>query len=732
MIQRCAWPGPRPRRRRTASRAVRPIVSGWRPALLVAALGTIATPLSPLSAQTQPDSARIYTQEARASLEAGDRKIPSPLGLLDAVTVWEDFLGLFGRDHVSKAAEAYRKALSFDPGYPPAAVGLAELAAGSRNAEWLDAAAAALADAVDHPDGNADHWIWRARIAALRTDDAATGYARRGLELGADPSQAQLAIARARFALGQDSLGAVAYFAGLEGLTEQGAEAYYSELGPVVRPAERAEWGGQLTERAEWIRRFWQKRSLESGANPEERLAEHYRRVAHASELYRRAGKRRIQMVAKDGLSGDTVLVEGRDLGLDDRGTVYLLHGEPDDIVRTTSCANPNESWLYLLPDDRLVFHFAALGSGQQYSLVSGPISACLGSGAEINPANLDVVIQALEERRDLDPRLGIQATRLRSNTGRLLNAQTSGDQQRAALAFTSDVIRFESEARVEALGGLERDSHAADLGRPIPFFYDTYAFRGANDSTDLVVAFAVPGDRLPSTESAGSYLYPLQLVVAVADTAEEEFFRADTARTFSSGVSLGQGEHLRAAVELEVPPGESYTHTVTLRTTGADRVGGAYGGPIEIPDFSGPGLAISDIVLGEEGGSWRRGGVSLGLVPPRRYLPGSVVTLFYEVYGLDPEVETVRTSIEVRPVRGGVGGFFRRLFGGGSGDITLRFQDVPEVDETGAAQVVRTVDARALEPGGYRLRVEVETEDGKVTREREFVILDPDDPDTL
>jgi hypothetical protein len=682
--------------------------------------------------QPDPDSARIYYREARALLDGGDQRIPSPLGLLDAVTVWEDFLAIFGRDHVSKAADAFRKSLRFEPGYPPAAIGLAELAVESREDQWLDDAALALRDAVEHPEADADAWAWRARVGALRADPEAPAYARRSAELGGNRALAELAVARAEFALGADSAGAAAYSAGLDHLTPDAADAYYAELGPVVRPEERRAWGGPMEQRAAWIRTFWRRRSLESGAAPEERLAEHYRRVAYATELYRRAGKRRIQMVAKDALSGDTVLVEGRDLGLDDRGTVYLLHGEPDEIVRTTSCANPNETWLYLLPESRLVFHFAALGSGQQFSLVSGPISACMGSGLEVNSGNLDVVLQALEDRRDIDPRLGIQANRLRSNAQDLASANTSMERQRVLLAFTTDLFRFEADARTEALAALERDSHSADLGLPIPFFYDTYAFRGHRDSTDLVVAFAVPGERLPSTQSAGSYLYPLRLVVAVADTVADVFFRADTARTFASGVSLTQGEHLRATLELEVPPGEAYTHSVTLRTTGEERVGGAYGGPIEIPDFSGAGLAISDIVLGESGDSWRRGNVSLGLVPPRRYVQGSTIAMYYEIYGLADGDEPVRTAITVKPVKGGLGGFFRRLFGGGSGEISLEFQDRPEVDATGTAQVLRTVNARGLEPGGYRMTVEVETDAGTVRRDREFVVLDPDDPDAF
>jgi hypothetical protein len=150
------------------------------------------------------------------------------------------------------------------------------------------------------------------------------------------------------------------------------------------------------------------------------------------------------------------------------------------------------------------------------------------------------------------------------------------------------------------------------------------------------------------------------------------------------------------------------------------------------MPDFAGAGLAISDIGLGESGDSWRRGNVSLGLVPPRRYVQGSTIALYYEIYGLADGDEPVRTAITVKPVKGGLGGFFRRLFGGGSGEISLEFQDRPEVDATGTAQVLRTVNARGLEPGGYRMTVEVETDAGTVRRDREFVVLDPDDPDAF
>ncbi|MEN8374549.1 MAG: hypothetical protein ABFS34_03795 [Gemmatimonadota bacterium] len=678
--------------------------------------------------ETDPDSALAYYQHGRSLLDDGDQKIPSPLGILDAVTVWEDFLGLFGRDHVSKAEKAFRRSLEFDPGFPPAAIALAELAVASREDDLLGEAAGGLAAATEHADADADVWVWRARVAALREDPEAASFAQRAAELGADRSLAFLAEARSHFALSRDSLGAIAYYSGLEDASSEGADLYYAELGPIVRPSERANWGGSEAERAEWVRNFWRKRASETGANPEERVAEHYRRIAFASEMYRRAGKRRIQMIGNDGLSGDTVLVEGRDLGLDDRGTVYLLHGEPDDVIRTSSCANPNESWLYRRPRGRLVFHFAALGSGQQFSMVSGPISACLGRATQVNAGNVDLVIEALEDRRDFDPRLGIQATRLRSTSNELANAQSSADVQRVSLALTSDLIRFESDARRDALKGLERDSYATDLGEPIPFFYDTYAFKGRGADTDLVVAFAVPGDQLPSEERAGSFLYPVQVVLAVADTVREEFFRADTARTFSSGAALGEGEHLRTALEIAVPPGESYTHTVTLRTTGQGKVGGAYGGPIEIPDFSGPDLAISDIVLGQAGDSWTRGEVSLGLVPPRRYPQGSTVTLFYELYGLDATGDPIRTSISVRPLEGGVGGFFKRLFGGGSGEIKLEFEDLVRPDESGAVQVLRTVDGRGLDPGAYRLAVEIESDGEKVRREREFIILDLDE----
>src|SRR5690606_15782044 len=192
------------------------------------------------------DSAEAYYRAGNEQLARGEARLPSPWGLLDAVTTWEDVLRLVGRDGASRARESFRRALVFDPTHAGAAVGLARLALASHDAGELKAAERALEVAAVVPTAPAEVWLWRARAAggvkaAVRALGAAavvptapaevglggarvagapgerTGaeYARRYREAGGDAALGLLGEARALFSAGKDSAGAALYLAGL-------------------------------------------------------------------------------------------------------------------------------------------------------------------------------------------------------------------------------------------------------------------------------------------------------------------------------------------------------------------------------------------------------------------------------------------------------------------------------------------------------------------------------------
>ncbi|HUH12858.1 MAG TPA: hypothetical protein VMK65_07095, partial [Longimicrobiales bacterium] len=505
------------------------------------------------------------------------------------------------------------------------------------------------------------------------------------------------------------------YLGGLERAGRRTA-AYYAELGPLVRVEERIAWdhvpGGA---RGAWLAAFWERRAAEAGVSAGERIAEHYRRLEVAGARYRRGGSRDVMLASVDATVQDSLLVLGRSMGLDDRGTVYLLHGEPSRRVGSVPCA-PNESWHYRVADgDALLFHFRAAGA-RQLVLTGDPAVGC--------PTVADAIAR-YEDLAGLDPRLGLLAGRL-NELSRLspLAGGRAGREQDLRMAR----LDLEGKSRAASLRALRRDSYRPDLGRPLDFYYDTYAFRGAGGATRIVFALAAPGDQLPAGRAAdGSARYPVGISVVVFDSVSGQVFRADSARTFAAPAPLGPTENLRTSLELTVPPGTGYAHRVTLRAGGVEPAGGVYGGPMEVLDFRGDTIAISDLVLAEvDGRGWRRGEVELGLVPPRRFRPGDVVTLYYELYS--PPVDApVATRIHVEPLSGGgLFGWLGRLVRPGAGTVTLDFVDPVRPSAAGVAAVLRTVDLRGLAPGGYRLRVEVEARGRRISRSREFLIQEP------
>ncbi|MBI4409034.1 MAG: GWxTD domain-containing protein, partial [Gemmatimonadetes bacterium] len=570
--------------------------------------------------------------------------------------------------------------------------------------------------------------LWQSRLAAALGDTAAVAAAERYASRGGDASLASLARARALFSTGRDSAGADAYFAGVEALTHDGAVAYYADLTPLLHEAERKEWQTATTaERSDWLRRFWARRSAGAGVSPGERVAEHYARLAIASERYRRTSERTASIAdaraVQHGLHG---------FGLDDRGVMYVLHGKPDSVVRTRGPGVlPNETWVYRQPvgQNRLV-HFVALRRAAEYVLVADPLLALAGpsdaSASICDPLDCglpDAVLELLEDRAPFDPRYGLLAGRFRGRVLAGRSERTSDAAAAAAQDFASASLAVAGEVQAATDEALRRDSFRPTLGEPIPFYYDVYAFRGEAGRTDLLLAAAVPGERLEPQPGDAGLLYPIEVRFLVVDSAAAQTFDTSLARLYQSSKPLGPGQHLRTILALSLPAG-SYQHTVVLKNPRAERAGGAYGGSLTVPDFRGDSLMISDLVLGESSGrGLRRGEVDVAPVPPRQFPSGAAVGLFYEVYNLPPGV-LYRTRIRVEPLRGkSVFARLKGLFGGETAPLALAFDESAAPESSGVQRVFRRVELGNLKPGPYRLSVETRVGEDTTRRSTEFVI---------
>jgi len=105
-------------------------------------------------------------------------------------------------------------------------------------------------------------------------------------------------------------------------------------------------WG-----KAEFIRRFWERRDPTPGTPENEAWEEHYRRLMYVEEHFQEAGR--------SGLDSD-------------RGRIYILYGAPDEIEQRDQSAEekPYQIWHYYHMEGGVVFVFADIQGYGQYTLV--------------------------------------------------------------------------------------------------------------------------------------------------------------------------------------------------------------------------------------------------------------------------------------------------------------------------------------------------------------------------
>ncbi|HET7041090.1 MAG TPA: hypothetical protein VFI13_03690, partial [Gemmatimonadales bacterium] len=187
-----------------------------------------------------------------------------------------------------------------------------------------------------------------------RYDAAAQEFKEYGAK-GGDPSVASFEAARALAGTGDLDAAAEQYDSGLVRLTGQGLRLYRADLEPIAEGDELTGLPVDRAEAAAWIRRVWLRRDAADVRPEGDRLREHLRRWIVANERYRVVDPDRrllfhepwapiLPCTSKDsfslGQSGAHEATDPSDLRrderiLDDRGLMYLRHGDPLRIVWT-------------------------------------------------------------------------------------------------------------------------------------------------------------------------------------------------------------------------------------------------------------------------------------------------------------------------------------------------------------------------------------------------------------
>lgn len=544
----------------------------------------------------------------------------------------------------------------------------------------------------------ASPWLALGRIYRnLHQTDSALHAFRHYVELGGDSGLGLLEQARSLYVLGDTRPATTAYYRGANVQTPLGRESYRRDVAWVATPEELAAFDAVPADSVgSFVRGFWAKRDAEDLRGPGERLAEHVRRWRYVFENFQLSARaegstpstgadcarnpygetvRRIpDNVSRIGMIPvDVALFEpGRYAAtwrgkrqVDDRGLIYMRHGEPDMRAAyhgAKTMTHPDESWRYHTPSGTLIFHFCgsmALGTQAPTTLV------------EMLPLNTDV----LGSRMGLDVRYQYLAWHLGDNGGRLM---------------LQELIR---EGWHNIKVGLSTDEFRPLFKHQLEPSAQFYA---VGEPGEVLVVFALSGDRLHGQPLPdGGTGYPVSLRI-IATNAKGDIARIDTTRRFYAKSALTKDQFLFGLERLRLAPGTWSMRLLVMQDSldagGAiERIGTVVPGPAT--------FGLSDLVLGREGSglTWQSIAGRIPLNPLDVFPNKGSAELYYELHDAHPGA-TYRTDIEVKGIRGD-----------SKAAVHLSFE---EEAHDSFVRARRSLGLDKLEPGKYQITVTV-TEQG-------------------
>ncbi|MGA1495483.1 MAG: hypothetical protein ACO37D_08820, partial [Rhodothermales bacterium] len=297
------------------------------------------------------------------------------------------------------------------------------------------------------------------------------------------------------------------------------------------------------------------------------------------------------------------------------------------------------------------------------------------------------------------------------------LYSPSASDISDGAVAYINDYVIKAAETIRETP---ERYEYEAP-GRQIELPYAVAAFKGSDGSTDLYVNYAIPitdayspdDEFINITANAGTFV--------VADNRDILVERRRTIYGLPTAqiVRFDESNLWVDTERMSTPPGR-HEVSVEFETAGGGTVA-VQRRAVDVPDFSGTTLAMSDILLSyriEEsfdgkpvsGSDILRKGLSIQPAPWTVYGTDQPIYIYFEVYNLTQDAEGVsRYEVEAeltpRESGSGVGRAIRNLFGGGGQGVSTGVPISVEATEDGQYLIL---DAENLETGLYTLRVTI------------------------
>jgi GWxTD domain-containing protein len=608
---------------------------------------------------------------------------------------------MLGKDALTRSAMALAKSAEVDPSFVRGLVELANTALRQRVNIKLGVALDALRRAASTPAGTDPQVLLaRGRVEREVGDGDSALVAFQGyLAHATNRSLGQLEIARTLFLLGRFD-GAAPYYEGAASDDSAGIAGYRVDLATIATDSVLREFDeAHGARRAAYLKRFWSQRDRSDLRSEGERLREHYRRLFYARKNFQLTSLNRHYDIVERYRSGS------RDF--DDRGVIYIRHGEPT--TRATYAApglEPNESWRYSRPEGDLIFHFVAREDVQDFKLVESLFDV-LGFSSTI-------ALRA--DRVDQNPmaeQLMVSRERLSPIYQRLQNAGQIGSSR-----YQTEERRVGQESIAE---GTTSDSYELSFPSELKVQSEVLAVGRDSAGSEVQIAYAIAGKSLEPMTVTRGYLYSVRVRFVATDRSRRVVASLDSTRHFVSPAPVPPDEHLVGRVSVPVPAGQ-YEYRLAIQQ-GEESGVVLPRDTVRIGQPTASTIALSDLVLGSRSSNllWHRtAGDTVLFNPLHTFKRSEDMELYYEVQGLETgSPYAVRVAVRRQ---GGGGGLFKKIFGGGSAALSLKFAARATALVESAH---RTLKLEGLKPGNYTLEVLLTDGAGrKDRREQEFQVV--------
>jgi GWxTD domain-containing protein len=449
---------------------------------------------------------------------------------------------------------------------------------------------------------------------------------------------------------GHAAKGSEKYYEGLSILNDSEKVArLYLDAEPIASQEEQQKWNAltSVIDRKRFLRTFWKSRDPNPTDEINERLAEHYRRLKRARELY----------------SGNTRL------GCDDRGLIYVRMGDPSRAYYGDHLV----TWIYEQFSPSGHYDFVDRGSGR-YEL--GALSALDGPDLAGGPAEKwNTLKHLISQLSDYDPYYQTWAARMQ----RMDDARVYRSDEQVYQNYSADVNQVMQDLTIEYAQNApneKRQYFDFDTGVPQLAMSANFAsFRDRNTSR-LDFYYILPYRELSFAPGDSEKQSLLAVKTKVFDFRFEEIGGSENHHVISAKNEEIPVHALVGEIRHLVPPGR-YMLAVDIRNNENQKMG-IYKYDVSVRDYSSPALTVSDI---QTASSIDAVGREDKFVKPNsglRVIPnpsGSTskrfpLNIYYEIYNLTLNLQgktsyEVSYSIKIRNARKNIFSAIRNIFSG-------------------------------------------------------------------